>query len=106
TTNNITHTSTGETENLEVSGTAYNVYTLTVGDDGNGSVTLDPAGGSYPSGTTVTLTPEPEQGYVFDKWTGTNKDDVVHAAGIYTIVMNENKSLTATFTEAPPWTAY
>ena len=31
-------------------------YTLTAGNDGNGSVTLNPAGGTYASGTTVTLT--------------------------------------------------
>jgi len=93
----ITHTSTGVTENLSVSGTAYNVYTLTVGNDGNGTVTLDPAGGSYPSGTTVTLTPVPNQGYVFKDWTGTNAGDIVDTAGVYTIVMSGNKAVTANF---------
>ncbi len=106
TTADIIHSSSGVTENLAVTGTAYQVYTLSAGNDGNGSVTLDPAGGAYPGGTTVTLIPVPTQGYVFDAWTGTDAGDVVETGGVYTIVMDEDKSLTATFTEAPPWTAY
>ncbi len=77
-------------------------YTLTAGNDGHGSVTLNPSGGTYLSGTTVTLTPVPEEGYVFDAWTGTNAGDVIDTAGVYTIVMTGNKSVTATFTEVPP----
>ena len=107
TTANINHTSTGaDPKTLSVSGTAYNVYTLTVTNDGNGSVTLNPTGGSYAAGTTVTLTPVPTTGFVFDNWSGANAGDIINTAGVFTIVMNENKSLTATFTEAPPWTAY
>lgn len=103
----IAHVSTpATTKNVPVTGTVYNLYTLTVDNDGNGTVTLDPDMVSYPTGTTVTLTPVPDQGFIFDEWTGTNGSDVVNTAGVFTIVMNENKSLTATFTEAPPWTAY
>ena len=45
--------------NVAVSGTVAIYYTLTAGNDGNGSVTLNPTGGTYASGTTVTLTPVP-----------------------------------------------
>jgi len=103
----IAHVSSPATsKNVPVTGTVYNLYTLNVDDDGNGTVTLDPPTGPYRDGTTVTLTPVPDQGFIFDEWTGMNGSDVVNTAGVFTIVMDENKSLTATFTEAPPWTAY
>ena len=68
---NITHTSTdATTRNVAVSGTVLYVYTLTVDNDGHGTVTLSPAGGSYSNGTTVTLTPAPASGYKFSDWSG------------------------------------
>ena len=72
-------------------------FTLDAGDDGNGSVTLDPAGGTYCTGTTVTLTPVPDSGYVFDSWSGTNAGNIVDTGGIYTILMNADKAVTANF---------
>jgi hypothetical protein len=72
-------------------------YTLTANSGGNGSVTLNPPGGIYPSGTTVTLTPVPDDGYSFSNWTGTDAGDIINTGGVYTIVMNENKSVTANF---------
>ena len=53
---NITHTSTGATtKNVAASGTAAVYYTLTVNAGSGGGVTLNPTGGSYASGTVVTL---------------------------------------------------
>jgi hypothetical protein len=75
-------------------------YTLTVGNDGHGTVTLNPTGGTYASGTTVTLTPVPNSGYTFSSWGGTNSGNIVNTGGVYTIVMNANKSVTANFTAA------
>ena len=72
-------------------------YTLTTTDDGNGTVTFAPTGGTYLSGTTVTLTPTPDAGYVFSSWSGINASDIVNTGGVYTIVMNGNKSVTANF---------
>jgi hypothetical protein len=72
-------------------------YTLTASGDGHGSVTLNPAGGTYASGTTVTLTPEPASGYSFSGWVGANSGDIINTSGVYTIVMNGNKSVTASF---------
>jgi hypothetical protein len=80
--------------------TAIPTYTLTVGNDGHGTVTLNPTGGTYASGTTVTLTPVPNSGYTFSSWSGTNSGNVVNTGGVYTIVMNANKSVTANFTSA------
>ncbi len=77
---------------------AINTYTLTAGNDGHGTVTLSPAGGTYDYGTTVTLTPVPSSGYQFSSWTGANAGDIINTAGVYTIVMNGNKSVTANFT--------
>jgi uncharacterized repeat protein (TIGR02543 family) len=75
-------------------------YTLTAGNDGHGAATLTPAGGSYCSGRSVTLTPVPNSGYLFSGWVGANASEVVNTAGVYTIVMDGDKSVTANF--APP----
>jgi hypothetical protein len=74
-------------------------FTLTAGNDGNGTVTLGPAGGTYTSGTTVTLTPVPNSGYVFSSWSGDNASDIINTSGVYTIVMNGNKTVTANFVQ-------
>ena len=73
-------------------------YTLTANNDGHGTVTLNPSGGTYATGTTVTLTPVPGSGYHFNTWSGTNSGDIINTSGVYTIVMNANKSVTANFT--------
>ena len=102
---NITHVSTGApTQNKAVSGTVLNVYTLTVGNDGNGSATLNPAGGSYNNGTVVTLTPVPNAHYKFSDWSGTNALDIINTSGVYTIVMNGNKTVSANFSALPLYT--
>ncbi len=72
-------------------------YTLTAGNDGYGTVALTPAGGSYCSGRTVTLTPVPNSGYLFSDWEGANASDIVYTGGVYSIVMDGNKSVTANF---------
>lgn len=97
---NISHTSTGATERLlPVSGRAVTYFALTI-EATNGSVTLNPPGGSYPPDTTVTLTPVPDPNYIFDGWSGTNAADIIDTDGTYTILMNANKSVTANFVTA------
>ena len=73
-------------------------YTLTATSGGNGTVTLTPSGGTYASGSTVTLTVTPASGYQFSSWSGANSGDVVNTGGVYTIVMNGNKTVQANFT--------
>lgn len=71
-------------------------YTLTVDiNGGGGTVSLNPAvpGNSYPAGTTVTLTANPDPGFLFNGWSG----DLGGLSNPETIVMNGNKSVTAAF---------
>ncbi len=66
--------------------------TVTVAGTGNGSVTMSPPGGNYRSGTVVTLTAAPDGGSTFAGWTGDGVGSTTR-----TVVMNGNKSVTATF---------
>jgi hypothetical protein len=88
-----------------LTGTPPEQYALSVTDDGNGSVTLDPASGTYDENTVVTLTPVPNAGYAFDSWSGTNSGDLSdNGNGTWSITMSGNKAVTATFAELPPGT--
>jgi hypothetical protein len=73
-------------------------YTLTVNVTGQGTVALNPPGGTYPSGTTVTLTPTPAAGWQFDHWEGA----LTGSANPATLVMDGNKTVTAVFVQPPP----
>ncbi len=76
-------------------------YNLIAGDDGNGSVTLNPPGGTYASGTVVTLTPVPDTGYVFSSWSGDDAGDLTdNGNGTWSITMDSDKSVTANFAVA------
>jgi hypothetical protein len=68
-------------------------YTLTASTKGKGSVLLAPPGGSYAAGTVVTVTAVPGSGFRFLGWSG----NLSGLANPTTIVMNANKSVTATF---------
>ena len=70
-------------------------YTLTVNITGQGSVSLNPAGGTYDEGTNVTLTAIPSSGLEFSCWTG----DATGSTNPLTINMDGNKTVTAVFTE-------
>jgi len=66
---------------------------LTVNTDGQGSTSVDPAGGSYQAGTSVTLTATPAQGWHLARWSG-------GASGINNtlqVTMNDDKTITAEF---------
>ncbi len=69
-------------------------YTLTVNQTGDGSVTLNPDGGVYNAGTTVTLTAVPDEGWQFYSWSG----DAEGSQNPYEIVMDEDKTVLAIFT--------
>lgn len=70
-------------------------FTLTtsVQPTGGGSISLSPSGGTYDSGTVVTLTASPASGYNFSNWSGS----AVGPNSSVTIPMTENKSVTANF---------
>ena len=73
-------------------------YTLTVDTVGSGSVTLDPAGGTYNEGTAVQLTAVADSGWEFSGWSGGGLSGSTNPE---TVVMSANETVTATFTESP-----
>ena len=68
---------------------------LTVNIEGQGSVQLDPTGGTYLVGTEVDLTAIPETGWTFSHW----EDDLTSSNQEETIIMNTDKTVTANFTK-------
>ena len=70
----------------------------------NGTITLDPVGGSYTADTEVSLTVEPDYGFSFVEWTGDidGVEDVT--ASTITVLMDQPKSITATFETLPMFT--
>ncbi len=69
-------------------------YSLTTSTNGSGTISLNPAGGTYAAGTVVTVTANPASGWQFTGWSG----DLSGSTNPNTITMNGNKSVTATFT--------
>ena len=66
---------------------------LVVSTVGQGQVVLDPAGGTYDANATVTLTPEPATGWIFDRWEGDLSGNTSPAA----LTMDNDKAVTAVF---------
>ncbi len=85
-------------KNVTATFTQLPPVTLTVNKVGNGTVTLNPAGGSYAVGTVVQLSAAPDAGWYFSGWSG----DLTGTTNPASITMNANKTVTATFTEVPP----
>ncbi|UCC29238.1 MAG: S8 family serine peptidase, partial [Phycisphaerales bacterium] len=80
---------------LVVSGmVSPDVYVLTVNITGQGDVALDPLGGVYAVGTLVELTAQTAYGWAFDHWEG----DLTGSDNPETVVMDEDKAVTAVFT--------
>jgi hypothetical protein len=75
-------------------------YSLAVSTVGNGSVTLNPNQTRYDSASTVQLAATPQQNNELSGWSG----DLTGKANPASIIMNANKSVTATFTPSPVWT--
>ena len=67
--------------------------TLAVSITGQGSVTLDPPGGVYPTGTMVRLTANPAPGWKFSRWYG----DLDDAENPTDIIMDSYKNVDAAF---------
>ena len=72
-------------------------FTLTVTvPGGHGTVSRNPEQATYPSGTSVTLAATPAGGYVFAGWSGA----LAGTTNPATVVMDADKTITATFTAA------
>jgi hypothetical protein len=74
---------------------SQNEFTLTVNIVGNGSVTKDPNQATYPYGTIVELTAEPDNGWLFDSWSG----DLSGSENPKEIFIDGNKVVNANFKE-------
>ena len=72
-------------------------YTLEVTVEGEGSVSLDPAGGTYDCGTAVRLTATAEPCWHFVRW----EDDASGAAAEKSLVMDQDLRVTAVFEPDP-----
>jgi pectin methylesterase-like acyl-CoA thioesterase/pectate lyase len=72
-------------------------FKVQVNVTGVGQVTLSPAGGEYPSGSTVTLTANAILGSNFVGWGG----DASGTNPSTTLLVNADKSVTAAFTNSP-----
>jgi hypothetical protein len=68
-------------------------FTLRILTEGNGNVTRTPDQQTYPAGSTVSLTAQPAEGYVFGGWTGA----VSRMKNPLTLAVNGNKEITALF---------
>jgi uncharacterized repeat protein (TIGR02543 family) len=73
---------------------AENQYILTINTEGNGSVIKNPDQDTYLHGDEVELTATPATGWTFTGWSG----DLTGNDNPATIVMDSNKTVTATFT--------
>jgi len=82
----------GEVVELEDQPEVTYTLSLTV-NPSYGSISLSPAGGTYTSGTQVTLTAVPLSGYQFTHWSG----DVSSTSPTITITVDSSKSVTANF---------
>ncbi|MDG6229770.1 MAG: PKD domain-containing protein, partial [Candidatus Thermoplasmatota archaeon] len=101
-TGEITHNSSPQTvmivDNMSVdAGFDHQCYDLTITISGNGSVTKDPDQPCYIYDTMVLLTPTGDSGWSFHHWDGDLTADSIPE----TIMMNENKQITAVFTHSP-----
>lgn len=66
----------------------------------NGSISLNPPGGLYAAGTVVTLTANPNIGYVFASWNG----DLTGSTTPTMLTVNANKSVSALFNPVMSYT--
>jgi uncharacterized repeat protein (TIGR02543 family) len=83
------------TANMSVTATfTQNIYILTINVVGNGVVNLNNTG-PYDYGDVVLLTAVPAAGWTFQCWSG----DLSGSTNPTTIIMDNNKTVTATFTE-------
>lgn len=74
-------------------------YTLTINVVGSGSVTKIPDEPTYAYNAVVTLTPAADSDWNFNGWSGPDAGDLVdNLDGTWDITMNDDKSITATFT--------
>jgi hypothetical protein len=88
---------TGPTGGYTLTATAY--------PSAGGKVSLSPTGGTYDSGTVVTVTAVPSTGYIFSNWTN-GSGSVTGTNATTQIIMTGNESITANFLSSASLTTY
>jgi len=76
-----------------VSASFVRLVTLSVGEGAGGGVRLEPPGGVYVEGSTVTLTATPDPGFAFASWSG----DLSGSSSPTLLVLDTSKSVLASF---------
>jgi hypothetical protein len=92
--------------NRIVSATFLKLYTLATSAGTGGAVS---EGGTYPSGTAVTVSAQPSAGYVFSKWqylSGSSWLDYGTQTNPLSVTLTSNLSLKAVFSAAPVQLSY
>jgi len=74
--------------------------TLTLSTNGNGSITANPTGNTYPHNSTVTLTAMPSNGWQFTGWSG----DISGALNPTNVLMDADKTITGNFSQISSYT--
>lgn len=75
----------------------YPAYTFTLITNGQGTIALNPQGGSYLSNSVVTVTATPATGWVFTSWTGSTNS----TANPLSFTVDEDSSLAGSFAQLP-----
>jgi hypothetical protein len=84
--------------NHVITATFAELHDLTLDQIGSGTVSLDPPGGTYISGTVVLLTPQPDKGWEFDRWEGNDAGDLLdNEDGTWSLVLDSDKTITIRF---------
>jgi len=73
-------------------------HNLSVSTEGSGSVSLSPSGGTYPEGTVVEASADPDAGWLFSHWSGA----LSGSDATQSVVMNSDKQITAVFEPEDP----
>ena len=90
---NVTSVTITMNANKNATATFIKVYNLATSVKPAQGGSVSTAGGTYDEGTSISLTATPAAGYRFDHWTGDASGNVTSIA----IIMNADKSVTATF---------
>jgi len=78
-----------------ITATFLSHFILTTSTVGDGTLSINPPGGTYIDGTTVELSANPEADWIFDSWSG----DLTGDTNPDTITMDIDKTITCTFIE-------
>jgi hypothetical protein len=92
----VEYESGAQTLNLTVGTEELATYELTISVAGDGETDPEVGEGTYPEGSLVTIRAFAAEGWSFDRWAGDVSDQ---ASPVTTVIMDGDKSVTATFVQ-------